>query len=615
MRSSYLRITFALIAAILFTFVVTSFGEDYLVIKKKDGTTQKVPLNFSPEDIESFKVEPSTEAGAPPAKPPTKEPEAKPLEITPRGPAPGRAPRERPGEPATPFGRPEGTKPVRPARERAEGPPPPAPGGPKALKPGKPEARPVTPPAVGGGVGRFIVNIYKLPDDIRELPDFSALRPEKIVTTDRINLQTSTGGEEPRGLPEKTAGMGLRFVGMFHVAGEGIFRWRVRSKDGIRFHIDDKTLIENDGVHGPASKSGYVHLGQGTHSILLDSFNSSGRPVLQLFAMGPAGPEHLFSIGQGLKGWKEPDKPYDVLWGQVYFVPKGKYPKGPDFRKISPIGRLIAHDLAIGGGEGFPGLPGRTDMVGIRYEGFFTVKGAGIFAFRLRADHYAKLTIGKHEIAEVTKGHRGGPEGDVGWAFFQEGAYPITLEYFHPSGEPRLELYVTEPRKDEIVFTPAQPLVGYATDSANMNMIPAFVYFVKHNTKKIPNFNKLAPSGMFFTRAIDYPVDRGSKDFPGIPRREDWLGIRFYVKFSLTDEEQGEYKFRIIADDAARLIVGKKLVINAEGREKPQEKTGAVTLGPGSHEMFLDYLQTTGPNGIQLFITAPGGEEKVFAFQ
>ena len=68
MRSSYLRITFALIAAILFTFVVTSFGEDYLVIKKKDGTTQKVPLNFSPEDIESFKVEPSTGAGAQPGR-------------------------------------------------------------------------------------------------------------------------------------------------------------------------------------------------------------------------------------------------------------------------------------------------------------------------------------------------------------------------------------------------------------------------------------------------------------------------------------------------------------------------------------------------------------------
>jgi len=31
--------------------------------------------------------------------------------------------------------------------------------------------------------------------------------------------------------------------------------------------------------------------------------------------------------------------------------------------------------------------------------------------------------------------------------------------------------------------------------------------------------------------------------------------------------------------------------------------------------MFLDYLQTTGPNGLQLFITPPGGEEKVFSFE
>ena len=88
MRSSYLRITFALIAAMLFTFVVTSFGDDFLVIKKKDGTTQRVPLNFSPEEIESFKVEPSTEPGAPPAKPSAEEPQPKPLEISPRGPAP-----------------------------------------------------------------------------------------------------------------------------------------------------------------------------------------------------------------------------------------------------------------------------------------------------------------------------------------------------------------------------------------------------------------------------------------------------------------------------------------------------------------------------------------------
>jgi len=42
--------------------------------------------------------------------------------------------------------------------------------------------------------------------------------------------------------------------------------------------------------------------------------------------------------------------------------------------------------------------------------------------------------------------------------------------------------------------------------------------------------------------------------------------------------------------------------------------SGIADLAAGSHEMFLDYLQTTGSNGLQLFITPPGGEERVFAF-
>jgi len=43
-------------------------------------------------------------------------------------------------------------------------------------------------------------------------------------------------------------------------------------------------------------------------------------------------------------------------------------------------------------------------MVGIRYQGFFNVQGAGIFAFRLTADHFARLTIGKQAITEITAG-------------------------------------------------------------------------------------------------------------------------------------------------------------------------------------------------------------------
>ena len=83
--------------------------------------------------------------------------------------------------------------------------------------------------------------------------DYSALRPVESLTTDKINLDPARGQSEPAGLPQNTDGLGLRFMGVVAVAGEGIFKWSVQSKDGVRLNIDDKTLIENDGVHEAAS--------------------------------------------------------------------------------------------------------------------------------------------------------------------------------------------------------------------------------------------------------------------------------------------------------------------------------------------------------------------------
>lgn len=589
MNWSFLRIFGVALVATVMATVTVGLAADYLIIKKKDGTTQKVPLNFPAGQIEEFDVQ----SGPPPTAPPTPEPgvqEKEPgravegeLQLPPRGP-------ERPAR-----------RPTGPTKPQAE------------VERARPPRGPVS-AAAPMSKGVFSVNVYKLPDNIKALPDFSALAPTEVLPADIIDINPEKGTTSLSELPQDTKGLGLRFIGIFAVSGEGIFKWRLHAKDGARVNVDDKTLIEMDGVHEPLSKSGFLYFAEGVHAIVVDSFNSTGSPALQLYVQPPLGQERLFSINKGLTGWKEPEKPYDVLWGQVYFVPKGSYPKGPDFSRLSPIGRLIAAELNISGDEGFPGLPGRRDMVAIRYQGYFTVNGAGVFAFRMVADDYAKLTIGQDEIAEITDGSKSGDAGKLGWAFLQQGNYPITVDYFHARGSPDLKLLVTEPEKEERVFAPAQPLTGFAGDSGKLSLIPAFVYFLKPGVKKLPNFNKLSPAGMFFTKSVDYPIDRGTRIFPGLPQRDSWFGLRFYVKFSLSDQEAGTYKFRIVCRDGARLIIGKKIVVNADGAGKTREATGETTLQAGSHEMFLDYFQTTGPNGLQLFITPPGGEEKVFAF-
>ncbi|MGC8602923.1 MAG: PA14 domain-containing protein [Desulfomonilaceae bacterium] len=630
MKLSISRILLLIFLLLTFLEVTMVSGEDYLVIKKKSGPTQKVPLNFPPDQIESFQVESSPsqqpqEGGALQESSGVPDKEAQtPVEgkvstsgssVSPETKTLNKGPQIKQGPTFSgPTRRTLGSENAIPLKGSDQSQP-------KPLT--ETEKRPAVNTAQNQGPSNlqavstrsnFNVALFKLPENVVGLPDFSAFKPFKVLTTDRIDIDPARGQNEPAGLPEKIDDIGLRFIGTFIVSGEGLFRWRVQSKDGIRLNIDDKTIIENDGVHPPASKDGFTHLAEGVHSIILDSFNSKGTPLLKLFVQPPTGEEQLFSIGNGLDGWKEPAKPYDVLWGHIYFVPQGNYPEGPDLNKLSPVGRLIAPKLDIMGGT-IPGIPGRTDMIALKYQGFFNVEGAGIFAFRLIADNFAKLMIGKNPIVEMTKGSKN-DQGATGWAFLQQGSYPITLDYFHAKGEPKLQLFVTQPTKPEELFSPAQTLAGFAADSGKLSLIPAFVYFLPANTRKMPNFNKLSPAGMFFTKAIDYPLDRGTREFPGVPKREEWFGIRFYVKFSLSDQEAGTYKFRIVCQDSARLIIGKKMVLNAEGSAtKPATQSGSVELTPGSHEMFLDYLQTTGPNGLQLFITPPGGQEKIFSFE
>ncbi len=616
-------------------------ASDELVIKKKGGASQRIPLNFSPEEIESFRVVPSpgTDEPADEFEPQTL-PQAQPQ---PQPPSPAQSqlqpqPQRQAPAPARPTAQPPEDSADTPMIFRK----PPTSAGPKsgpasppaetatpaegqaAVSPSQPKPKPGAGPTRPGPTsastasatgGQFSVNVYKVPENVKTLPDFSALRPVNTLTTERINLDPSKGDNEPAGLGT-TDGMGMRFIAAFMVNGEGIFRWRVQGKDGYRLHIDDKTVIENDGTHESASKTAYTHLAEGFHTIILDSFNVKGAPELKLFVQPPTGDELLFAPANGLAGWHEPAKPYDVLWGQVYFVPKGNYPEGPDLSELTPIGRIIASELDLGGGEAIPGLPDRKDMVALRYQGFFNVNGAGIFAFRLVADNFARLTINKQTIVEVSGDTKSDPNGKYGWAFLQQGSYPITVDYFHQKGVPRLQLHVTTPVKEESLLRPAQALEGFASDSGKLSLIPVFAYFVKPGTKKLPVFNKMSPSGMFFAKSIDFPADRGTREFPGVPKREDWLGLRFYVKFTLSEQESGTYKFRVVSADDARLIVGKKAVVNIEAPpNKVTEQSGSVTLNAGSHEMFLDYLQTTGVSALQLYITPPNGEEKIFAFQ
>lgn len=73
----------------------------------------------------------------------------------------------------------------------------------------------------------------------------------------------------------------------------GEYRFWTESDDGSRLLVNGKTVVNNDGDHGPQLKSGSVKLEAGRHEIEVLYFNSVGSGCLRVFMAVPGGSREL----------------------------------------------------------------------------------------------------------------------------------------------------------------------------------------------------------------------------------------------------------------------------------------------------------------------------------
>jgi mono/diheme cytochrome c family protein len=109
-----------------------------------------------------------------------------------------------------------------------------------------------------------------------KLPDFTKLKPKA----------TGTGIAFELGLAKRGSNYGMRFEGVFPAEAAGKYTFTVVSDDGSRLLIDGKTVVDNDGVHPPQSKSGSVELTKGVHTIAVDFFQGGGEAELEINVEG-----------------------------------------------------------------------------------------------------------------------------------------------------------------------------------------------------------------------------------------------------------------------------------------------------------------------------------------
>ncbi len=79
----------------------------------------------------------------------------------------------------------------------------------------------------------------------------------------------------------------LRFTGLVSAPQSGKYTFTISSDDGSRVYLDNKLLINNDGLHGMGEKNATVELSAGPHPIVVTYFDNGGGDGLIVTWAGP----------------------------------------------------------------------------------------------------------------------------------------------------------------------------------------------------------------------------------------------------------------------------------------------------------------------------------------
>jgi hypothetical protein len=85
----------------------------------------------------------------------------------------------------------------------------------------------------------------------------------------------------------------MYFFGYIKVPKRGLYRFSLSSDDGSKLMIDDRLLIDNDGLHSMLERSAETALNDGYHKIRVEFFQKTGDAGLQIYIEGPAMPKTL----------------------------------------------------------------------------------------------------------------------------------------------------------------------------------------------------------------------------------------------------------------------------------------------------------------------------------
>jgi len=132
-------------------------------------------------------------------------------------------------------------------------------------------------------------HVYFLLPGTRKLPDFSRMQPAGSVYTTTLNVWPQHFSEGFPNISDRFEWFGIEYTGKFWIENPGPYRFSLLSDDGAQLRIDDKLVINNDGIHGATAASAAATLTRGAHRIQVDYFQGPRFTLALVLAIAPPG--------------------------------------------------------------------------------------------------------------------------------------------------------------------------------------------------------------------------------------------------------------------------------------------------------------------------------------
>ena len=161
-------------------------------------------------------------------------------------------------------------------------------------------------------------DIYLLEPGTQRLPDFKKMKPVGSIYTRQLNVRPREFQAGFPGVTDRFEWFAIDYNGYFYISDPGKYRFIVASDDGAKLFLDDKLVIDNDGVHPLRAGECTVKLKGGIHTLRLSYFQGP-RAHLALM-LGVARPRQDWKIFS-TNDFQAPRHPEDWKFGEPGKLP------------------------------------------------------------------------------------------------------------------------------------------------------------------------------------------------------------------------------------------------------------------------------------------------------